>query len=59
MRAVSHKDKEENEDKSVKLHGYSLVGVTPKGINVLRQLNVKAVFDFRSDPEIERQGVMP
>ncbi|ORY96867.1 tyrosine phosphatase family-domain-containing protein [Syncephalastrum racemosum] len=36
-----------------------LVGVTPKGINVLRQLNVKAVFDFRSDPEIERQGVMP
>ncbi|KAL1928938.1 hypothetical protein VTP01DRAFT_1997 [Rhizomucor pusillus] len=35
-----------------------LVDVTPKGKETLKQLNVVAAFDFRSDPEIERQGVM-
>jgi hypothetical protein len=37
----------------------SLVDITPKGIEVLKRLNVIAAFDFRSEPEIERQGVMP
>ncbi|KAI7849686.1 protein-tyrosine phosphatase-like protein [Circinella umbellata] len=36
-----------------------LVNVTQKGKDVLKQLNVVAAFDFRSDPELERQGVMP
>ncbi|KAG0169805.1 hypothetical protein DFQ28_002856 [Apophysomyces sp. BC1034] len=36
-----------------------LTDITTKGIEILRQLNVIAAFDFRSDPEIERQGVMP
>lgn len=36
----------------------SLVNVTPKGAEVLRQLNVVAAFDFRSHPEIQRQGIM-
>ncbi|EIE79358.1 hypothetical protein RO3G_04063 [Rhizopus delemar RA 99-880] len=36
-----------------------LVDITPKGIEVLKRLNVIAAFDFRSEPEIERQGVMP
>ncbi|KAI9317668.1 protein-tyrosine phosphatase-like protein [Dichotomocladium elegans] len=35
-----------------------LVNVTPKGAETLRQLNVIAAFDMRSEPEIERQGVM-
>ncbi|KAJ8658268.1 hypothetical protein O0I10_005951 [Lichtheimia ornata] len=35
-----------------------LVNVTPKGAAVLRQLNVVAAFDFRSHPEIQRQGIM-
>lgn len=37
----------------------SLVDITPKGIQVLERLNVIAAFDFRSETEIERQGVMP
>ncbi|KAI7888308.1 tyrosine phosphatase family-domain-containing protein [Mucor mucedo] len=36
-----------------------LVDITQQGINTLKRLNVIAAFDFRSDPEIERQGVMP
>ncbi|KAI7902353.1 tyrosine phosphatase family-domain-containing protein [Cokeromyces recurvatus] len=36
-----------------------LVDITTMGIKVLKRLNVSAVFDFRSDPEVERQGVMP
>lgn len=36
-----------------------LVDITQKGIETLNRLNVIAAFDFRSDPEIERQGVMP
>ncbi|KAI8142398.1 tyrosine phosphatase family-domain-containing protein [Fennellomyces sp. T-0311] len=36
-----------------------LVNVTQKGKDVLKQLNVVAAFDFRSDPELERQGTMP
>ncbi|KAI8974714.1 tyrosine phosphatase family-domain-containing protein [Pilobolus umbonatus] len=36
-----------------------LVNITEKGIETLQRLNVIAAFDFRSDPEIERQGVMP
>ncbi|CAO3697611.1 unnamed protein product [Rhizopus stolonifer] len=36
-----------------------LVDVTPKGIQVLERLNVVAAFDFRSETEVERQGVMP
>ncbi|CEI89058.1 hypothetical protein RMCBS344292_03431 [Rhizopus microsporus] len=36
-----------------------LAGITPKGIETLKRLNVIAVFDFRSEPEIERQGHMP
>ncbi|GAA5814842.1 hypothetical protein MFLAVUS_008345 [Mucor flavus] len=36
-----------------------LVDITEQGIQTLRRLNVIAAFDFRSDPEIERQGVMP
>ncbi|RCI06750.1 hypothetical protein CU098_013880, partial [Rhizopus stolonifer] len=36
-----------------------LVDITPKGIQVLERLNVIAAFDFRSETEIERQGVMP
>jgi hypothetical protein len=38
---------------------FSLVDITSKGIETLNRLNVIAAFDFRSDPEIERQGVMP
>lgn len=37
----------------------SLVDITEEGIKTLNRLNVIAAFDFRSDPEIERQGVMP
>ncbi|KAL0085729.1 protein-tyrosine phosphatase-like protein [Phycomyces blakesleeanus] len=37
----------------------NLVGIKPSGIKTLQQLNVIAAFDFRSDPEVERQGVMP
>lgn len=33
--------------------------ITQQGIDTLHRLNVIAAFDFRSDPEIERQGVMP
>ncbi|ORZ25519.1 tyrosine phosphatase family-domain-containing protein [Absidia repens] len=33
--------------------------ITPEGIKVLQGLNVKAVFDFRSDPELERYGKLP
>ncbi|CAO3597786.1 unnamed protein product [Absidia cylindrospora] len=33
--------------------------ITPDGIKVLQGLNVKAVFDFRSEPEAERYGSLP
>ncbi|KAI8096809.1 protein-tyrosine phosphatase-like protein [Halteromyces radiatus] len=33
--------------------------ITPKGVNVLHQLHVKAIFDFRAEPEIERYGEFP
>ncbi|ORZ21147.1 tyrosine phosphatase family-domain-containing protein [Absidia repens] len=36
-----------------------LVNITEEGINTLKHLNVIAAFDFRSDPEIERQGLAP
>ncbi|KAI8328348.1 tyrosine phosphatase family-domain-containing protein [Blakeslea trispora] len=36
-----------------------LVGITQKGIDILQHLNVIAAFDFRSDPEVEKQGDMP
>lgn len=38
---------------------HSLVDITQQGIKTLTRLNVIAAFDFRSEPEIERQGVMP
>ncbi|KAI8987640.1 protein-tyrosine phosphatase-like protein [Mycotypha africana] len=36
-----------------------LVNITDEGIRRLKRLNVIAAFDFRSDPEIEKQGIMP
>ncbi|ORZ25512.1 Tyrosine/serine-protein phosphatase IphP-type [Absidia repens] len=33
--------------------------ITPDGIKVLQGLNVKAVFDFRSEPEAELFGSLP
>ncbi|ORZ13070.1 tyrosine phosphatase family-domain-containing protein [Absidia repens] len=36
-----------------------LVNITDEGIDTLKRLNVIAAFDFRSDPEIERQGMAP
>jgi hypothetical protein len=38
---------------------HSLVNITDKGIQTLTRLNCIAAFDFRSDPEIERQGLAP
>lgn len=37
----------------------SLGSITEEGIKTLQQLNVSAVFDFRSDPEIEVYGKLP
>lgn len=37
----------------------SLADISPEGIETLKRLNVIAAFDFRSDPEVERQGVGP
>ncbi|KAI8344805.1 tyrosine phosphatase family-domain-containing protein [Chlamydoabsidia padenii] len=36
-----------------------LVNITEEGIKTLIRLHVTAAFDFRSDPEIERQGMAP
>ncbi|KAI8333724.1 tyrosine phosphatase family-domain-containing protein [Chlamydoabsidia padenii] len=36
-----------------------LGGITEKGIKVIQELNVQAIFDFRSDPEVKRHGSMP
>ncbi|KAI8067153.1 tyrosine phosphatase family-domain-containing protein [Gongronella butleri] len=36
-----------------------LADITPAGIATLKRLNVIAAFDFRSEPEVERQGVGP
>ncbi|KAI9301262.1 tyrosine phosphatase family-domain-containing protein [Cunninghamella echinulata] len=36
-----------------------LGNITDDGIKTLQKLNVTAVFDFRSEPEIERYGKMP
>ncbi|KAI7869863.1 protein-tyrosine phosphatase-like protein [Spinellus fusiger] len=36
-----------------------LVNITAKGIRTLQHLNVTTAFDFRSDPEVDREGVMP
>ncbi|KAI9302522.1 tyrosine phosphatase family-domain-containing protein [Cunninghamella echinulata] len=36
-----------------------LAGIHPEGIETLKRLNVIAAFDFRSDPEIARQGMGP
>ncbi|CAO3597780.1 unnamed protein product [Absidia cylindrospora] len=33
--------------------------ITPEGIKVLQGLNVKAVFDFRSEPELKHNGILP
>ncbi|ORX61357.1 hypothetical protein DM01DRAFT_1361255 [Hesseltinella vesiculosa] len=36
-----------------------LADITQNGINILTRLNVIAAYDFRSDPEVERQGEGP
>ncbi|CAO3644320.1 unnamed protein product [Cunninghamella blakesleeana] len=36
-----------------------LADISEEGIEILKRLNVIAAFDFRSDPEVERQGVGP
>lgn len=62
MRAVKQSIKKKGKTYGTKwysLNLFSLVDITPKGIDTLKRLNVIAAFDFRSDPEIERQGVMP